>query len=244
MEIVAVTTRKGGAGKTALATGLAACLTSGGESPKTAGILLVDLDLQADASAHLGVEASGDLLRDAIAGRVPLERAILSTPSGIDLAPAGELLGSLCATARMDAVSRALATLPPERYRIVIIDCGPALDRLCGAAWAAAGTLLVPVDGPEALRAASRLRFALEDLSRDSARMRIVLTRFDRRRVLDRALREQAYLLFPTQVLGVEVRESTVFRRAAGARIPLPLHNPAAAGARDLQTLTTEVFDV
>jgi chromosome partitioning protein len=234
--IIAVTNRKGGSGKTAIAANLAVCYA---QAMKT---LLIDLDIQADASALLGIEDSGEALSSALIGRGSLETAIRESSSGVDVAPAGEALGHISEAAHADSLRRALASINSRGYRAVVIDCAPGLDPLSVAAWRAASLALVPVDGPEGFRAVARLRHAWDDLRLDSTRMRLVHTCHDSRRILDRELVRQAEATYAGAVMETRIRESIVVRESAAWRVPLVLYSPTHWVADDMRRLAREVY--
>lgn len=234
---VVVSNRKGGSGKTTLAVNLATAWAQGQRT------LFVDLDEQGDASTWLGVEDTGEALADALAGRTGLDAAIRTTESGVDVAPAGEALGYVADRLRSDAVRRALESVRHRGYRVVVLDCPPSLSRIVLAAWKAAPEVraLVPIDGPKALRAVGRLRYAWEDAGLDPARMRIVLTRHDGRRVLDRELAHQTVALYGDAVLQSRIRESVIVGESAGWRRPLLFHAPTHPITEDLRHVAREV---
>jgi chromosome partitioning protein len=235
MMISAITNRKGGSGKTALATNIAACYAQGMRT------LLIDLDPQADASALLGIEDSGEALANALTGRGSLEVAIRETASGVDVAPAGEALGHISEAVRADALRRALESIGQKGYHAVVIDCAPGLDRLAVTAWHAASLALVPVDGPEGLRAVGRLRHAWDDLHLDTSRMRLVLTCHDGRRVLDREIARQAEAAYGGAVAETRIRESVIVGESAAWRVPLVLYAPTHWVTDDMRRLAREV---
>jgi chromosome partitioning protein len=238
--VVAVTNRKGGSGKSSIAVNVAACWATGMRT------LLIDLDPQADASAWLGVEDSGEGLADTLVGRAPLADAIHETESGVDLAPAGEALGYVSEGVQRDALVRALASVRDRGYQVVVLDCAPGLDRLAVAAWQAVsdtgGLALVPVDGPKAFRAVARLQHAWEDLGLDATRMRVVVTRHDGRRVLDRELERQARARYGDAVARTVVRESVAVAESAAWRTPLVLRAPGHFVTADVRRLAREVY--
>jgi cellulose biosynthesis protein BcsQ len=234
--ICAVTIRKGGAGKTALATNLAACY---GQSMRT---LLIDLDPQADSSVQFGIEDTGEALADALSGRTPLEAAIRETDIGIDVAPAGEALGYIGDTVSLDALHRALDTIRHRKYSAVIIDCAPGLDHLAICAWRASTVALAPVDGPRALRAVALLRHAWEDHHLDPSLIRIVMNRVDERRVLDRGIVAQTIAAYGDAVAATRIRESVVVGESSAWRVPLVLHAPTHWVTDDMRRLAREVY--
>lgn len=235
--IVITTNRKGGSAKTTLGVNLSACWAQGQRT------LLIDLDPQGDASSWLGIEDTGEMLADALTGRISLEAAIRPTECGVDVAPAGEALGFVSNTIRPDAVRFALSSVAHRNYQIVVIDCPPGLSGVVRAAWHSSPDLLalVPVDGPEALRAVTRLQYAWEDAKLPISRMRIVLTRFDGRRVLDRELDRQSRELYGGAVLETRIRESIIVGESSAWRRPLVLHAPLHPVAADLRQLAREV---
>ena len=234
---VVVTNRKGGSGKSATAVNLAACAAA---SRRT---LLVDLDIQGDASVRLGLDGSGEELADALAGRTSLESAIRPTAFGVDVAVAGEVLDYLTGSVHPDALSRCLAPIR-SRYDLIVIDCPPGLNNLVLAGWRAAASLLalVPVDGAEALRVVPRLRVAWSDAGRDPAELRLLVTRWDGRRRLDGDVLCQARETYGSAVLDSRIRETIVVAESAAYRIPLLHYAPKHPVTADHIALTEEVI--
>ena len=238
MDLVICTNRAGGSGKTSLCVNLAAIW---GQERKT---LVLDLDEQADASAWLGIEDTGECLADALIGRAALGPAIRTTECGVDVAPAGEALGFVAHRVQRDAVSRALATVAHLKYEVVVIDCAPSLTSLVHAAWVAAPGVraLVPIANVKALRGVARLQHAWEDAELDPEAMCIALTRHNDRRVLDRELDRQARALYGSAVLETRVRESVVMDESGAWHQPLVLHAPGHPLTGDLHRLAREVI--
>lgn len=237
MDVVTVTNRAGGSGKTTLSANLAALW---GQGQRT---LLIDLDEQGDASSWLGIQDTGEALADALMGRTSLEAAIRTSACGVDVAPAGEAIAFVADRVQPDAVQRALATVRGHGYERVVIDCAPSLRPIVLAAWRAAPAVraIVPVDSPKALRGVARLHHAWEDAGLDPALMRLVMVRHDGRRVLDRALDQQARELYGAAVVETRVRESVVVSESAAWHQPLVLHAPTHPVTDDLRRLAQEV---
>lgn len=234
--IITTTNLKGGSGKTALAVNMAALFA---ENYRT---LLVDLDTQADASLALGIENSGRGLKDILAGggdAAPVA-AVVSTASGVDLLPSGEAVGHVLGHVQPDALIGCRPWF--QSYDIVVIDCPPGLGNLVAAAWTVADIALVPVDGPEALRAVARLEQGWSDLRLERERVRLVPNRINRRRVLDRELVRQARDSYEGRVLPV-IRETVVVRESAAWRKPVSHHDPQHAVTADFRMLCREVLN-
>ncbi|TVQ62769.1 MAG: ParA family protein [Phycisphaerales bacterium] len=145
---VAVMNQKGGVGKTTTTVNLAAGVARLGRST-----LIVDLDPQAHASLHLGVDAEADgaptiydLLLDPegpIDGAVRDARPNLSIiPAVVDLAAAETELAD--APNRHGRLTRVLERLA-GRFEFVFIDCPPSLGLLTLNALGASREALAPM---------------------------------------------------------------------------------------------------
>ncbi|MBA4039988.1 MAG: chromosome partitioning protein ParA, partial [Planctomyces sp.] len=148
---IALMNQKGGVGKTTTAVNLAAGIARLGRST-----LLIDLDPQAHATLHLGVEAGArggspgayELLLDPSIGvgaaSVEARERLRLVPAQTDLAAIESELVS--APDRLTRLRAALAAVPePERAEFVIIDCPPSLGTLTLNALAAVREVMVPM---------------------------------------------------------------------------------------------------
>jgi chromosome partitioning protein len=146
MRSIAVINQKGGVGKTTTAVNLSAALAREGQR-----VLLLDLDPQAHATMHLGIElgADGPSVYDVITRGVPLaetartvaERLVV-VPAHIDLVSAEiELAGR---TERETVLARALRPFQAE-FDFCVVDCAPSLGLLTVNALAAVEEVLIPL---------------------------------------------------------------------------------------------------
>ncbi len=144
---IALMNQKGGVGKTTAAVNLAAGIAEQGRRT-----LLIDLDPQAHATLHLGIDPGAlersvyDVLLDpdddprasVVEGRPFLD----VLPAEVDLAGAEtELAGMEGAQRRL---ARALETLGPK-YEFVLMDCPPSLGMLTINALSAAREVMIPM---------------------------------------------------------------------------------------------------
>jgi chromosome partitioning protein len=146
--MVAVFNHKGGVAKTTTACNLAVCLAAHGSR-----VLLVDLDMQGNATSSFGVSPLPPTgVYDVLAGRAGLGAALLPTLyPGITLLPATtSLRGAEASLAGEGLAPRLLA----ERLTAggvatladaVVVDCPPALGTLTTLALGSAGAVLIPV---------------------------------------------------------------------------------------------------
>ena len=157
MQVVSISSLKGGVGKTSVTLGLASAAMSAGIPT-----LVVDLDPHADATTGLGVQAGdqtdiGRLLKNARRGDlaanvVPsgwvsnaVKRGSNGTAPVLDVAIGSAYSGIYD---RPDLGKRDLRRLSMllervEDYRLVLIDCPPSLNGLTRMAWTASNRVLL-----------------------------------------------------------------------------------------------------
>lgn len=155
MRSIAVANQKGGVGKTTTAVNLAVALARLGKR-----VCLIDLDPQAHATLHLGVQpgAAACSAFDVLAGGQSLAAATVTVsdrlcivPSHIDLS-AVEL--ALAGVAGRESILRErlaadprchAASADPAAFDALVIDCPPSLGLLSLNAMAAVGEVLLPL---------------------------------------------------------------------------------------------------
>lgn len=166
MRIIAVCNQKGGVGKTTTTVSLAACLVEAGQR-----VLLIDMDPQADATAWLSDETDGPNLLEVLLGKAKISQAVISSrlegldilPSSTHLAMANVQLASQMA--RETALKRALETIEPKTWDVVLIDCPPGLELLSINALVAAKEVVIPVSTEAMpLRGLARIWSAVQEV--------------------------------------------------------------------------------
>jgi chromosome partitioning protein len=148
MKTIAIANQKGGVGKTTTAVNLAACLSRLGKR-----VLLVDLDPQANATDHLGVENPADEINSSyalIAEKTPnLAEILLPVAPNLALAPGhialAEIDIKLFTTINRETRLRRALALAENDYDYAIIDCAPSLGISTVNAFCAATHILITI---------------------------------------------------------------------------------------------------
>ena len=139
-------TKKGGVGKTTTTVNLAAALAAAGHRA-----CVLDLDPQAHATTHLGVEPDGtapsvyDVLvanKPVSAVRRSVEDRLSLIPSDINLAAAEVELAGVVGR---EVILREALAADPEPFDFLLMDCGPSLGVLTLNALAAADEVFIPL---------------------------------------------------------------------------------------------------
>jgi chromosome partitioning protein len=146
MRRIAIINQKGGVGKTTTAVNLAAALARAGQR-----VCVLDLDPQAHATTHLGLEPDGQSpsLYDVLTASRPLaevrcqvEERLWVAPADINLAAAEVELAGVVGR---EVILRDLLQQDEEVFDFVLMDCAPSLGVLTLNALAAAGEVFIPL---------------------------------------------------------------------------------------------------
>lgn len=145
-KIIAIANQKGGVGKTTTAMSLGAALAK-----RDKRVLLVDLDAQGSLSSYLGYDGSGSTVYELLLGSAAVRDCMRHVaaekldyiPATITLANADMVL--VTAMNREMKLKRALTDEIFRKYDYILIDCLPSLGLLTINAFAAANSVLIPV---------------------------------------------------------------------------------------------------
>jgi chromosome partitioning protein len=146
MRRIAIINQKGGVGKTTTAVNLAAALADCGQR-----VCVIDLDPQAHATTHLGIEQGGKSasMYDVLVNSRPLAEVrrqvadrLWVCGSDIDLAAAEVELAGVVGR---EVILRDLLLQDEGAFDFVFMDCGPSLGVLTLNALAAANEVFIPL---------------------------------------------------------------------------------------------------
>jgi chromosome partitioning protein len=146
MRRIAILNQKGGVGKTTTAVNLSAALAEAGRS-----VCVLDLDPQAHATTHLGIEPDGksESMYDVLVHSRPLTEVrrkvadnLWVAGSDINLAAAEVELAGVVGR---EVILRDMLLQDEEAFEYVIMDCAPSLGVLTLNALSAATEVFIPL---------------------------------------------------------------------------------------------------
>ncbi len=146
MRRIAILNQKGGVGKTTTAVNLAAALARAGQR-----VCVLDLDPQAHASTHLGVEPNGKMpsMYDVLIDSRPLAEIRRQVEGGLWLGPSDINLAAaeveLAGVVGREVILRDLLQPEEGQFDYVLMDCAPSLGVLTLNALSAASEVFIPL---------------------------------------------------------------------------------------------------
>ena len=243
--------QKGGVGKTTTAVNLSACIAELGKR-----VLLFDLDPQANATSGLGLEKTeGASAYQPLLGEGSLLDKIRPTayPS-LEIIPSEiDLCGVDVELARSEnhllRVSQILSpVISSGRYDVILMDCPPSLGILTLNAFAAAQSLLVPLQCEYyALEGISMVTRIMDQLRNSNVNpsldlLGVVMTMFDSRTNLSNQVVSEVRTHFGDLVFETVIPRTTRLAEAPSFGKPIIYYDKYSAGAAAYQVLANEVL--
>ncbi len=243
-RIIAVSNHKGGVGKTTSAINIGAGLALKGKS-----VLLVDMDPQANLSQSLGVHDPEKGIYEALKGELPAE--IINVKKNLSLIPASPGLGGaeleLASEAGREFILKELIQEIRNEYHYIIIDCPPSLGLLTINAFTAATEVYIPMQAQYlALQGIGKLLGLVDKIKK---RLNpaleitgIIITQFDRRKVLNRYVMDTLESHFGPKVFKTRIRNNISLAEAPNEGTDIFEYEPSSNGAFDYQQLVKEIL--
>lgn len=247
MGVIAIANQKGGCGKTTTAVNLSAYL--GVKEKKT---LLIDMDPQASATTHLGINKELDsTVYEALMQDLALSELAMPTmiPS-LYLVPADKRLGR----AEMEIANRTVAReaiLKPklralDGYDYVIIDTPPNLGFLTINAMVGSDTVLIPIQTEffaiKGLSMIMDLVKVISDSLGQSPDLKYLLTMYDARTNLSKDVVKRVRELLGDDVYKTVIPRSVKLAEAPSYGKPVYLIDPESPAAQAYNQLANEVI--
>lgn len=249
-RIISIASQKGGVGKTTTAINLGACLAQ--ESRR---VLLVDMDPQGNMSSGVGV--TGDDQRstsyEVLLGAVEAREAILPTAlASLDLMPTGQRLSGaeielVDVSERESRLKAALATVRND-YDYILVDSPPSLGLLTVNSLTASDSVIIPLQceylALEGLTQIMKAITLIQGQLNPSLRIEgVLLTMYDARVTLSKAVAEEARKLFANRVYRTMIPRNVRLSEAPSHGKPIVLYDPHCVGAESYRELAREVLE-
>ena len=250
--VFTIANQKGGVGKTTTAVNLAAALAE-----KKIHTLLIDLDPQANATSAVGVEKqAGKSLYGPLRGEGSIFEMITPTayehlaliPSEEDLAAAEIELAQT-----ENYLMKLRGVLEPLRksngYRVIIIDCPPALGLLSMNSLAAADQLLITLQCEYlALEGLGQILRNVERLNdahvNDNLKLGgVVMTMFDSRTNLAKQVVDEVKQHLPDNIFATVIPRTIRLSEAPSFGKPIFAYDPNGVGSTAYRSLGKEVIE-
>jgi chromosome partitioning protein len=236
-RVFVIANQKGGVGKTSIAVNLSASLAHYGRSA-----LLVDLDPQGNATTGSGVDKSAcdKTVYGVLLGEYTLGEAVQKCEGNYDMVPSNrELAGAeveLITVERREYRLREALAPALDAYDFVVIDCPPALNMLTVNGFAAADSVIIPMQCEYyALEGLSDLVGTLRKVKQNlNPRIEIealVRTMYDPRSALTVQVSDELKRHYGEKVFDTVIPRNIRIAEAPSFGKPVLLHDPASKGA-------------
>ncbi len=247
---IAIVNQKGGVGKTTTAANLGAALADRGQR-----VLLIDLDAQANLSAHFGFSPDDSpdspTMYEVLKAERKIEDAVLKVTERLSLAPASLLLSAadleLGGVIGRELLLRQALRSVQEQYDFIIIDCPPSLGLLSLNGLVAAKRVIVPVQSE--FLALHGVRQLLDTIDRVRSAYNpslaiggVLLCLHDSRRRLARSVADTVREYFGELVFDTVIRTNVALAEAPARGTAIFSYDAKSSGAEDYANFAEEVL--
>lgn len=245
--VITICNQKGGTGKTTTAVNLSACLVRKGRR-----VLLLDLDPQANATTHLGLDPfdARPTIYEILRNNKTIEEVMLAAVGGINLVPANlflaeldlELIGEIN---RENRLRKAIESVH-NNYDYIFIDCPPNLGIATINAFCACDVLVIPIQTNFfAIDAVARLLLTLQKVVREyryDIQIYALATMFEKHTNVQKQVLAQIRKKFEAQMLTTVIHKNTKLVEASSAGMPITEYDQTSSGFFDYVKLAKEII--
>jgi len=236
-KIITTAVIKGGTGKTTTAAALAQAAAADGQK-----VLAIDLDPQANLTFFLQADQNQPGAYQLLHG-TPAADLVQHSPQGLDvIAASPDLTTEKTTPGSAKRLQRAIEPIK-KGYDLIVIDTGPQMGELLFNALQAATGLLIPLEADtNALEGLYQIAEIARQIQNSNPALQIlgtVLTRFDARPKINRALQEAiatAGAELEAPLLGI-IRPGTAIKEAQTLQLNLFEHAPKSNPAQDYKKI-------
>lgn len=248
-KVIAISNQKGGVGKTTTSINLSACLAARGKK-----VLVVDSDPQGNTTSGLGIDNNSveNSTYDCLVNQISMNEVILETeyknlwisPGNISLA--GAELELVDEENREFRMKKAIEEVK-ENYDFIIIDCPPSLGLITLNAFAAADSVLIPIQCEYyALEGLSQLtktiKMVKQGLNKNLKIEGVLLTMYDSRLKLSGQVVEEVKKYFGATVYNTVIPRNVRLSEAPSYGQPIIAFDKNSKGAQCYKKLASEVI--
>ena len=243
---IAMLQNKGGTGKTTSVVNVGAYLSQKGYK-----VLLIDLDPQASLTKCFGFDDMENNIYNAFSDdKLLTPLPITNIKKNLDIVAShldlSEIEMMIMGRIAREQILQSLVSKVEADYDYIIFDCSPFLGLITINALVACESVLIPLQAEFlAMHGLSKLLEIIEKvkpLNNDIDIEGIFITRFDKRKILNRNVLETIQEHFPDKIFETKIRENIAVAEAPFKGVDIFEYDKNSNAAKDYKNLTEELI--